>query len=156
MTKLKVIQKPLDLPMVAQSLDYTCGAACFDSMFNYFTGISLGEMHFANELETIALGYTPPIHVVNLARKYGFSCEMTENAQIINFVEPLYKGEVIFVTWWDEDAGHYSLVKHLGRHHIILMDPWLARLGLDNRLATKDFVLNWNARGSRMIRVFLA
>ena len=144
---------PLALPSVAQTLDFTCGAACFDSMFKYFTGSSPGEMHFAEELGSLALGYTPPENIVELARHYGFFCEMKVSAQISDLVAPLGRGEVVFVTWWDEDAGHYSLVKGLEREHIILMDPWLARDGWDNRLAIRDFFPNWMARGCRMIRV---
>lgn len=145
---------PLALPDVAQSLDYTCGAACFDSMFKYFKGASPGEMYFAEKLETLRMGYTPPINIVNLAKTYGFFCEMLEGALITDLVESLAKRQVIFVTWWDEDAGHYSLVKQLESQHIILMDPWLARVGLENKLSINDFKLFWDARGSRMINVF--
>ncbi len=144
---------PLNLPKIAQSLDHTCGAACFDSMFKYFKGDSPGEMYFANELETIRLGYTPPIHIVNLAKKYGFICDMIEGAVISDFIEPLTKNEVIFVTWWDEDAGHYSLVKNLESDCITLMDPWLARLGLDNQMSITEFEKRWKNRGSLMIKV---
>jgi predicted double-glycine peptidase len=144
---------PLNLPMVAQSLDYTCGAACFDSAYQYFMGHTPGEIYFANELETLSLKFTPLMNVVNLARRYGFACEMTEGAEIADFILPLSRGDVIFVTWWDEDAGHYSLVKHLDRDYITLMDPWLARIGLDNRLTMKDFIPNWQLRGCRMIRI---
>ena len=142
---------PLALPRVAQSLDYTCGAACFASMFEYYKGYSLGEMYFAEELETIQLGYTPPINIINLAKRYGFACEMQEGASSGDLIVPLSKGEVIFITWWDEDAGHYSLVKHLDSQHITLMDPWLARLGLDNKLAINDFIPLWNCRANRII-----
>ncbi len=143
----------IDLPRVAQTLDYTCGAACFESMYKYFKGTSFGEMHFAKDLGSLEFGFTPPINIVNLARQYGFFCEMKEGAQISDLIEALTKREVIFVTWWDEDAGHYSLVKAIENDHILLMDPWLAREGLDNRLLTDDFVPNWNARGAKMIRV---
>lgn len=152
LTRLQALRGPLNLPRVAQSLDYTCGAACFDSMFHFYRGFSLGELRFAHELQTMALGYTPPMNIVNLARDYGFFSEMREDAQVEDFVDGLSKNEVIFVTWWDGEAGHYSLVKHLEKNHITLMDPWLAREGLDNRLLIADFIPNWVARGSRMIR----
>lgn len=147
---------PLDLPRVAQSLDYSCGAACFDSMFQYFKGQSPGEMYFAEKLQTLALGYTPTLNIVDLATNYGFSCEIAEGAKITDLIEPLFKGEVIFVTWWDEDAGHYSLVKHIENEYITLMDPWLARSGRDNKLQLSEFIVCWNARGSRIIRVSLS
>lgn len=139
--------------MVAQSLDYTCGAACFDSAFQYFKGHSPGEMYFAQELETLRLGFTPPINIVKLAKNYGFMSEMTEGATIQDFIEPLSNNEVLFITWWDEDAGHYSLVKHLDSQHITLMDPWLARDGRDNQLLIDDFSEYWSMRGNRLIKM---
>ncbi len=141
----------LNLPMVAQSLDFSCGAACFESMHQYFKHKSLGEMHFANELGALTLGYTPPKHIQRLTRQYGIASELKQAAVITDLIEPLARGEVIFVTWWDEDAGHYSLVKNLEKNHITLMDPWLAREGLDNRIELKDFIPNWIQRGSLMI-----
>ncbi len=147
------ISKPMALPIVAQTLDYTCGAACFDSMFKYFSGSSPGEMYFANELGSLALEYTPPENIVALAKQYGFVSELKEGAQISDLIEPLSNDEVIFVTWWDEDAGHYSLVRYLDADHISLMDPWTARQGLDNNIPLSNFITNWNARGSKMIRV---
>lgn len=144
---------PLDLPRVAQTLDYTCGAACFESMFRYFKSTSPGEMHFAKELGALTLGYTPPKNVLRLARDHGFKCEMIEGADIADLRAPLSDGHVIFVTWWDEDAGHYSLVKALDRGSVTLMDPWAAREGVDNRLALADFIPHWKARGGLAIIV---
>jgi predicted double-glycine peptidase len=143
----------LDLPLVAQTLDYTCGAACFDSMYRYFKNISPGEMHFAKELGALELGYTPPKNIVKLAKEYGFACELSERAQITDLVEPLAKGHAVFVTWWDEDAGHYSLVQSLDHNFITLMDPWTAREGAVNRLAIADFIPHWHQRGGLLITV---
>lgn len=146
--------QPLNLPSVAQSLEYTCGAACFASMYQFLTGEFVDEMRFAKELDTIQMGYTLPINIVNLAKAYGFMCDMTEGADIQQLINPLSCGEVIFVTWWKEDAGHYSLVNHLECDHITLMDPWCA-LNTNNRLPLHEFIPHWQVRGSRMIRVAL-
>lgn len=145
--------RPLDLPLVAQTLDYTCGAACFDSMFRYFRGTSPGELHFAEELGTLREGYTPVERVVQLAQAYGFTGALREGASLSDLREAFARGEVIFVTWWDEDAGHYSLVKHLEGDHITLMDPWEARAQKDNRLPLDYFVPNWIRRQAKMIAV---
>jgi len=57
----------VDLAMVAQTLDYTCGAACFDSMFRYFKNVSPGEMHFAQELGALDfLAKTPLPDLITL------------------------------------------------------------------------------------------
>lgn len=145
----------LDLPMVAQTLDYTCGAACFDSMFRYFNRFSFGEMHFAGELGALQLGFTPPESVVKLAHAYGLKCEMKKGAVIADLLAAVRSGKVVFVTWWDEDAGHYSLVKSIADNHILLMDPWAARNGTDNQLPLELFIQNWNRRGAVAITVSL-
>jgi len=145
------------LDSVAQSHDFTCGAACFESMFRYFRGRSPGELQFAKELGCFELGHTPPKNIVALASKYGFECALKENATLLDLKTALPTGEVgdtvIFVTWWDEDAGHYSLIKRLNDDSITLMDPWAAREGRDTTLALSTFVPLWRQRGAIMIKV---
>jgi len=141
----------LELPDVPQALDYTCGAACFDSMYRYFFRESPGEMFFAEQLGTLKLGYTDPESIPILAKKYGLKAEITLNAQFQDLVGAFSERKVVFVTWWDEDAGHYSLIKKIERDHITLMDPWTARESRDNRLPLEYFLANWRLRGSKMI-----
>lgn len=143
----------MDLPRTPQTLDYTCGAACFESMYRYFKGHSPGEMHFARELGTLDAGFTPTDKIVELAKHYGFDCEKRESAEVSDIENSLARKDVVFVTWWDEDAGHYSLVKSIENKQIVLMDPWEAREDLDNELSLAQFVPHWRARGSVIIRV---
>jgi len=145
----------LNLLPVRQSLDFTCGAACFASMFQYFKGWSPGEMHFAKELKTLETGYTAPEDIVNLARSYGLQCGIKIGARVEDLTESLASGHVVFVTWWYEDAGHYSLVKGLGNEQIVLMDPWLERESADHPMDLTQFVANWSLRGSKMIYVWV-
>jgi predicted double-glycine peptidase len=141
----------LELPFVPQSRPFTCGAACFESMVRYLRGTSPGELHWASELGTLELGYTPPENVVLLARRLGFECEMSEGASVPELRAAVDSGRVVFVTWWDEDAGHYSLVKTIERGEIVLMDPWVPRETQDNRMALDAFLPHWRARGARLI-----
>lgn len=142
-----------NLPLVAQTLDFTCGAACFESMYQYLFQKSLGEMHFAQELKTLEKGYTEPSNIVALASKMNLRVTMTTETPVDDLLHPLQSNEVTFLTWWDEDAGHYSLLKHISKSEIILMDPWTAREGKENRLDLETFILNWKLRGARIIRV---
>lgn len=141
------------LPLVAQSLDFTCGAACFASMFEHLRGHSPGEMAFAAELGTLEKGFTPPEDLLRLLGAYGFRAEMHEGASLEDLRAAWDAHEVVYVTWWDEDAGHYSLVMELGPDEIQLMDPWTAREGRPNRLALAQFLPNWRQRGARWIGV---
>ena len=146
------LYQALGLPQTAQSLDFTCGAACFDSMIKFFRGNSPGELSIAEELGALELGFTPPENIVLLSRKYGFESRLQEGAEISDLFDAFQAKEVVFVTWWDEDAGHYSLIQHIDADYITLMDPWTAREGKDNRLSISYFLENWQARGGKMIR----
>jgi predicted double-glycine peptidase len=139
----------LNLPHVKQSLPFTCGAACFESMHQFLRGESLGEMYFAEKLGTLTLGYTPPTNVYQLGQDLNFSCEMKEDASWDEIVKAITDGHVVFVTWWDEDAGHYSLVKGFKDGSIVLMDPWLDEH--ENILEVDFFIDQWKLRGSRVI-----
>jgi predicted double-glycine peptidase len=145
------VETRMDLPMVAQTLDFTCGAACFESMYRYFHPSSPGEMHFAQELGALEYGYTPPSNIVKLARRYGLHCELKEQAEWADVLAALRASKVVFLTWWDEDAGHYSLLKSAGGETITLMDPWTAREGRDTVMPLSGFLPHWEARGRVMI-----
>lgn len=153
LTNEKNTVEALDLPQVPQSLEFTCGAACFESMYHYFKGISLGELHFAEKLGTLDLGYTHPERIAELAADYGFFVELSKEASFEMLKEKFYEHGVVFITWWDEDAGHYSLVKNINKDSILLMDPWMARQGKDKRLKITQFQEHWKARGSVMISI---
>jgi predicted double-glycine peptidase len=144
---------PRELPLVEQSLDFTCGAACFESLYRYFRNVSLGELHFAKELGSLDLGYTPVENVVALARHYGFQSELKSKSTVAEVKQALCAQQVAIVTWWDEDAGHYSLVKSMDETHITLMDPWKAREGTNNPLLLEEFIPLWQARGAVLITV---
>lgn len=145
--------KALEIPRIKQSLDFTCGAACFESMFRYFRGESLGEIHFAKELGTLEIGYTPVEKIHELATAYGFQSLLLKGGKLNDLRSAVARDDVVFVTWWDEDAGHYSLVKSISDTQITLMDPWEAREGKDKTLLLIDFLDYWNQRGSVLIGV---
>src|SRR5438128_404297 len=114
-------------PLVAQSLDYTCGPACFGSMMRHWNGSSPSEAQLAQALGTLEKQDTTNAMVIRLAQEYGFnSSEQTQTT-----VEELYRylgnGESVFVGWWDGEVEHFSLLEGLGDGKITLMDPWEAR-----------------------------
>lgn len=141
------------LPRVAQTLDFSCGPACFESMFQFLKKESKGEMYFAQQLGTIVLGYTPPEAIHKLALEYGFSSRFKRDATWVDIVKAVNENEIVFVTWWDEDAGHYSLVKQINDSQVILMDPWQARSNQDTYIAATEFQVHWAIRGRIMIAI---
>lgn len=147
--------KEIDLPQVPQTLDFTCGAACFESMYRYLRGgESLGELNIAKELGTLDIGYTTPEKIAELASRYGFRVHLMRDAQPGDLFAAVNKfHDVVFVTWWYEDSGHYSLVKKIADNQVTMMDPWMAREGKDSVIDWHEFLLLWRVRGSVLIKV---
>jgi predicted double-glycine peptidase len=143
----------LDLPLVEQSLDFTCGAACFESMYRYLRKDSPGELYFAQKMGTLDLGYTEPKKIAELAVECGFKVEFKKGATYDDLYSAIFHGKIVFVTWWYEDSGHYSLVKNLTVGEVVLMDPWVARDGQYHRLPSVNFKKFWKMRGNVMIAV---
>lgn len=144
----------LDLPQIKQTLDYSCGAACFESMYRLFKrGEHADDLFFASALRTLEFGHTSPERVVELALQYKFKVDFKKAATLSQLKLAFNIQSVLFVTWWYEDSGHYSLVKSIDDSHILLMDPWEARDGKDNPIALVDFEKFWTQRGAVFISV---
>jgi predicted double-glycine peptidase len=144
----------IDLPRIKQTLDYSCGAACFESMYRFLKrGEHADDLFFACELGTLELGYTLPERVAELALQYNFKVDFQKGLSLQQLQLAFNTQSVLFVTWWYEDSGHYSLVKSIDESHILLMDPWEARDGKDNLLTLADFEKFWTQRGAVLISV---
>ena len=144
-----------NLPMVAQELDHTCGAACFESMFQLLFGVTQGEMFFAQELGALALGYTPIERILDLAKRYHLDASLLEGQTTTALIEHSQQDHILFVTWWFDDAGHYSLVRELdpSMGTVILMDPWQAREQMDTVMSLDEFAPLWSQRGAKILIV---
>jgi predicted double-glycine peptidase len=141
----------IQVPYVTQSLPFTCGPACLESVYRHLRGSSPSELDLAEMLGTFILGYTPPKNIYNLAMAQGYSCSMKEQASWQDLIDAMEERRVVIVTWWDEDAGHYSLLKGVKDGFVVLMDPLMASDCKDNRIELDFFKLQWQARGSVMI-----
>lgn len=140
-------------PMVAQTLDISCGAACFDSMVRFVTGSSPGELFFIKRLGIEEIGYASIERMMDLAQDYGFKAELKTGCVVADLIQAESEGHILYVTWWFDDAGHYSLVRSIDNHEITLMDPWAARDGSDTIMSLDDFVPLWMQRGGKLIVV---
>lgn len=153
MQKLQPKPDPKNLPMVEQSLDISCGAACFASMFELIFGKNLGELYFADRLKTIERGMTHPENIVQLAKDYGLEVVLKRGCNESDLQSAVDAQQIVFVTWWFDDAGHYSLIRSVDKNEIVLMDPWQARIGQDTKMKLTEFSELWEKRGSLMITV---
>jgi predicted double-glycine peptidase len=144
----------IDLPQIKQTLDYSCGAACFESMYRFLKrGEHADDLFFARELGTLESGYTLPERIAELALQYNFKVDFKKDVTLLQLKLAFNIRSVLFVTWWYEDSGHYSLVKSIGDSNILLMDPWEAREGKDSLLTLNDFEKFWTQRGAVLISV---
>ena len=143
----------IHLPQVPQLLDNTCGAACFDSMYQLFFGASLGEKFFAEKLGIHEIGYTPAERIVELAQSFNINAELKRNCTPNELIYASKQSTIVFVTWWFEDAGHYSLIRTLANGVITMMDPWQARESRDTLMPLTEFIPLWQMRGATMIIV---
>tara|TARA_B110001454_G_scaffold218046_1_gene244912 strand:+ start:22922 stop:23374 length:453 start_codon:yes stop_codon:yes gene_type:complete len=144
----------MNLPRIKQTLDFSCGAACFESMYQFLKrGEHADDLFFARELGTLELGYTSPERIAELAQRYRFKVNFQKNLTLSKLQIAFDGTAVLFVTWWYEDSGHYSLVKSMDDSYITLMDPWEAREDKDNRILLADFEKFWTQRGAVLISV---
>lgn len=136
----------LPLPVVAQTTDFTCGVACFDSVLRYWRGHSPGEIPLAYALGTMLRGKTDANAIVAAARAYGFFAQEQYGATLQDLYLYLSRGETVIVGWNSGGVGHYSLVRGIGYYHITLMDPWHARThpGRYKVMSNLEFLASWN------------
>lgn len=122
-------------------------------MASHYFGVIYDDLAFADRLENLSMGFTPPENIVKLAKELGLKAELIEGATADDLLTSLNSGAIIFVTWWDEDAGHYSLVCDVDTETdtVTLMDPLAARNGTYNTLALTEFLLFWRMRGAKLI-----
>lgn len=144
---------PANLPLIKQSLDITCGAACFASMYELFFGDNPGELFFAEKLRTIEQGMTPAENIAQLAESYGLQVHLKRGCKEEDLRFALADQNIVFVSWWFEDAGHYSLIRSLNADEVVLMDPWQARENKDTKMKISIFLDLWKKRGALMIEV---
>lgn len=136
----------LNLPIVPQTLDYTCGVACLDSALRFWRAHSPGEIMLARLLGTNPLTGTDGPAIVNAARAYGLYSIEQGRTTIADLHRYLLQQETVIVAWQPNGSPHYSLLRGLGVHHVTLMDPWHARKfpGHYRTLSIPDFLWEWN------------
>jgi predicted double-glycine peptidase len=135
----------LNLPLIVQTTDYTCGVACLDSAIKYWKGFSPGELALASHLGSNPQIGTPVERIAAAAHEFGLHSRIQYNVGFADLRRYLSHGETVFVGWVLNGEGHWSVLKGLGVDHITLMDPWHARTTPEfNRLSFFEFAAQWN------------
>jgi len=136
-----------DVPFHYQTLDYYCGPACLEMVFDYY-----GEDISQLEIAEVARTYPYSTYTDELRRAAHFSdtstsmgTEMPENitgytlrqlgysafeqwSMTIDQLKTLidHNFPIILLMWYDQyyDSGHYRVAVGYNNTHIILHDPW--------------------------------
>ncbi len=167
--------KPESLPLVAiaQGTDTGCGPTSlkmlldYDGVTNAETGLPYTEERLIALSECdpeLGTDHAPLVHatqkIVGNALTYGEGGTLRQLRQIV-----LKERRPVLVGWWNGphrtsedvradpelDEGHYGVVKHITRTHVILADPWIIDENDseegggpgDSRIPIKEFLERW-------------
>lgn len=143
------------LPRYAQKSDFTCGAVCVRSVFEYLTGIHFTEQQMGYMLGTYQRGYTDPYAIIRFFGAYGIRARLEFGKQLADLRDYMRAGESLIVSITLEGTPHYAAVTEIGPDHVTLMDPWIVREGREQKLTLEQFDRMWtinynqaNLRGS--------
>ncbi|MCX6670115.1 MAG: C39 family peptidase [Methanothrix sp.] len=141
------------VPDVRQSTNYSCGAAAFQAVLNYWGGQDLREGVIMEKLNATFQWGTSPDEIVRVARDMGFEAEFKENLTLEDLEASIKAGVPVIVAgqaWRDEgtswaddwEDGHYMVVIGLDEKNVYLEDPSL--LGSRGYIPRQEFVERWH------------
>ena len=127
----------LQLPIVRQANDYSCGPAALLSVLNYWQAYEGTEASLYRLLQTTKKDGTEPTKLVAVAKKFGLEAEMRDRLEVKDLREALDRGDTVILSlqaWRDEvqkplpwkdtwDEGHYVVLIAMDSNYIYVMDP---------------------------------
>lgn len=116
-----------EIPISAQTTNFTCGVACFHSILQYWKIKSPGQDQLAHFLGTWVNRQTYSHDIVRGAHAFGLYAQEKAKVSIDELRYYLSKNETVIVSWFLNGIGHYSVLNGMVMNHISLMDPWYAR-----------------------------
>lgn len=143
----------LDVPVVLQGTDYTCGCACLRAVLDYH-GTEASEGELARLLGTSPETGTRPEALVQLARGFGLQTEARKGASLEDVAWALQHNAPCICAIQKNGGGHWVVVCGIAAGQVQLMDP------IDGPLVVPadDFLAAWwdTADGQRYDRFALA
>ncbi|MBN2058629.1 MAG: C39 family peptidase [Candidatus Saganbacteria bacterium] len=148
------------VPDVRQAEHYSCGAASFQAVMNYY-GKDSFESDLRTMLGTSASHGTYPWDMVRVAKQLGFDAEWKDNLTLSDLEAALRQGIPVIVdaqrytapntAWkdsWIPEAGHFMVVIGIDDRNVYLEDPFL--LGSRLVMPRQDFSDCWHGYESSM------
>lgn len=151
-TSVSSPQTFLQLPLVRQSTDYTCGAAAALSILGYFGENNL-ESEIAKELGTKPSIGTHHQKMISFFKSKNFQVEAHSEMSIEELKAFIKQGKPVLclIQAWEDDVtdysnywgiGHYVVAIGYDNQNIYFMDPWV--LGQYTYLPQDEFINRWH------------
>jgi ATP-binding cassette subfamily B protein len=107
-----------------QNYDGSCGPASLKIVLKHF-GIEKSEKEL-RKLTKCTIEGVELEDLLKVAKKFDLKGFIKENSTIGEMKKYLKeKDHVIIVGWFSTDEGHYSVVSHIGKENVYLIDPEL-------------------------------
>lgn len=147
--KIKDADVFLEIPLIRQSTDYSCGAASFLSILGYY-GYDPHEKQIMKIMNT-TLGGTDPQNFEKAATKFGLKTKIKDNMTFDEIRDNIKnkKPVVIAIQAWGNkkdyskewDEGHYVVVIGYDKKGFYLMDP--SQMGY-SYISERDLQNRWH------------
>ncbi len=146
--------KFLEVPLVRQTTEYSCGAAALAAILHYWRVFSGSETELFIPLGTTQNDGTAPDSIVRVAKSFGLSAE-EKTRMTLDDLELAHKsGSTVILNiqaWKDKGSspwsltwenGHYVVLVGLDENFIYVMDPSVsAQYGY---IPHKEFLERWH------------
>lgn len=126
----------LPVPIVRQSLPYSCGAAALLSVATYWNKFEGDETELIEKLKTSPQHGTPPENILAAARELGLTAHLQEGMSFAHLRAALAVGTTVIldiqawpngpgkVDWRSEwESGHYAVLIGMDQRRAYFMDP---------------------------------
>ncbi|MGH7175394.1 MAG: C39 family peptidase [Minisyncoccia bacterium] len=141
------------LPKVRQQTNYSCGAAAFRAVCDYFCVGPDTEEDFIDALHSTSEDGTLPENIVKAARKWGLAVVLQNHMPLRELLHHLDAGRPVICAmqaWGDRDDyekdyedGHYVVAVGYDDNHVYFEDP-----AMDGRargyLKIREFLQRWH------------
>ena len=143
----------LGVPAVAQTTNYSCGAASLAAVLRYWNVYDGPEQGLWPALHTTPKDGTEPGPIADVARAHGLSAEYRRDVTLGELRAALGRGETVIldlqawadkpVKWADDwDDGHYVVMTAMDERRIRFMDP--SEDAGYGQLGIADFLERWH------------
>jgi len=149
--KEKIIANILDFPHILQPNEYSCGAACVQSILWYYGDREKNEYELESMLQADPREWIVSKNILKFFKKKKFKLdarEMTLNdvetyintwIPVMVLLQARSRKKVNYTTWWDN--GHFSVVIWYSKEYLLFSDPLSTT---PCYLLKKEFLARWH------------